>query len=69
VITNERFNISVVDTTLTIMVKKVQVSDGGNYTIKVSNSEGNDLKYFQIETKGELGRKVAIVDQGEGRRD
>ena len=51
------------------MVKNVQVSDGGNYTIKVSNSLGNALKDFQIETKGELGRKAAIVDQGEGRRD
>jgi len=68
VITNERFNISVVDTMLTIMVKKVQVSDGGSYTIKVSNSLGNGLKDFQIETKGELGRKVAVFDQGEGRR-
>ena len=56
-----------VDTTLTITVKNAQVRDGGNYTIKVSNSLGNGSKDFQIETKGELGRKVAIVDQGEGR--
>jgi len=60
VITNERFNISVVDTMLTIMVKKVQVSDGGNYIIKVSNSQGNDMKDFQIETKGPDPPQVTV---------
>lgn len=56
-ITDERFNISLVNMTLTIIVMRVQVSDGGSYRVDVFNSEGNDFGIFQVETKGELGEE------------